>query len=94
MEDASLNFKTYKAERVIEYRTAPRLPAYLFVFVLVDRAVGWIVRCTGVIDAKKRGRAGWHYRPSFFFDDPKHKKPKEADLRAADEVDSIPRAAV
>jgi len=88
MEVASLNFKVYKAKRVMTYRQAPRLPPYLYCFTLIGGSLGWIVRRVGVIDRTRYPlRAFWDQRPSFFFDDPKTKwRPREEDIRAADKA--------
>ena len=44
MEEATVNFKAYKAERVIRYRNAPLLPANLFSGVVIGGFLGWVLR--------------------------------------------------
>lgn len=84
MEEASLDFKAYKACRVIEYRNAPRCPPFLYSAILIGWILAWTLRKFGLI--KNPPKAGWCWRPAFYFDDPSFKKPFDDDIEKAKQV--------
>ena len=89
MEEATVNFKAYKAERVIRYRNAPLLPANLFSGVVIGGFLGWVLRRLGCIKEEDFPlEAGWCQRTAFYFDEPDF-QPAAEDIKKAEKVPSL-----
>lgn len=89
MEEATVNFKAYKAERVIHYRHAPLTPAFAFSGAVSGGFLGWVLRCLGLI--KKEDfplEAVWCRRTAFYFDAPDF-RPAAEDIKKAKKVPSL-----
>ena len=68
MKTASIAFKKYQVQRVVELRSIPRCPPFLFVFLVLPLdALGWALRKARVLDpdSKVLLSLGWSARPGF-----------------------------
>ena len=74
METASIAFKKYEAQRVVEVRSMPRVPPFMFVLVLPFDLLGWALRKAGMLapDSKILAPLGWSARPGFRWELPKY----------------------
>ena len=74
METASIAFKKYQAQRVVDLRSMPRVPPFLFVLVLPFDHLGWVLRKAGVLapESKILAPFGWSARPGFRWEIPKY----------------------
>ena len=65
---ASIAFKKYQVQRVVELRSIPRCPPFLFVFLVLPLdALGWALRKARVLtpDSNVLLSLGWSTRPGF-----------------------------